>query len=127
MKPGFSEWLIEKSVYTTEKQVGDCVSRVRRVERAFSEYDVDIDAEFDKDGGRVVLKCITRNGHNPERKIYPRLDLPYGSREQLGVIANAMKKYYLFRALSEKKHLDFISSDQMTKHIYNNYFAKEEA
>lgn len=121
MKIEFAQWLVDEELITDKKQVHDCVSRVKKVERAFEKYDVSIDREFDRDGCLDVLKCITAEGHNPERAKYPDLDLPFESpSRQMNIIANAFKKYVLFRMVTERKHEE-LSRERIMARVIANY------
>ena len=127
MKANFRTWLVNEKLYSSPKQISDCISRVKLVEKAFLVCGIDIDEEFDRNGCILPLRCITADGHNPERQLYPELELPFDTNgRQMNIIANAFKKYVLFRSISEGKHINELSGNTMTKRIFSNYYAKKQ-
>ena len=95
----FKDWLITKHVYSTPKQVTDCLSRVRRAERALvSELgpEYDFDSQFSAEGGDHVRLLPSRRGLSEEMQRYKVEGLPIGTN-QMDSIASAVRKYFTFK------------------------------
>lgn len=122
----FSEWLKAEAIFSNDKQINDCISRVRRFERAFAAYDIDLDDEIEKDGGLYLLSVTYHEGHNEEHKKFPDLDLPFERESRIiGMVNNAAKKYIVFRCTTENMHIDEISTSVYTRIVYRNYLRKK--
>ena len=96
----FKSWLTNKHIYSTPKQVTDCLSRVRRAERSLiaslgQEYD--LDTQFSIDGGEHVRTLLSRRGRSDEMQKYKVEGLPIGTN-QMDSIAAAVKKYFTFKS-----------------------------
>lgn len=121
----FAAWLKEKGIYGSDKQISDCISRVRRFERAFATYGLDLDEEISRDGGMHLLSVTYHEGHNKEHEKYPDLDLPFECDNRIiGTINNAAKKYIVFRCTTEGIFLDEIAANVVIRNVYKNYLKK---
>lgn len=89
----FKEWLTRNHIYSGKKLITDCVSRAARVERAFqvSDCSFSFQREFEKDGGVMFCKLISRRGQD----IKVPVDLPIGTN-QMDTLSSATKKYFTF-------------------------------
>ena len=96
---GYRAWLEEKGIYRTQKLVGDCISRTKRVEKAFQAIDptFSLDKEFEKDKGVSFSKYISRRGI----AIQEAVDLPL-YKNQMDVIVSSTKKYFIYLSESQK-------------------------
>ena len=99
-KEEFREWLTKKGV--DKKQIGDCISRLKRIEREFDHCDIDM--HFDKDRCEFILSTFSKSGNNESMKKYPNADFPIGKRHLLSY-RSALRKYIAFRdeSTSSKK------------------------
>lgn len=129
-KEEFREWLIYESIYSSPKQISDCLSRVKRVEKAFLEFGIVLDEEFDKDACWTILQALAREGRNEEAAAFVGINLPirYGETgkivradRKMGMLLNATKKYILFRAVTEGTHLDTLENNPHMKGVYAKY------
>lgn len=87
----FKAWL--QSQNTTKKVQGDLISRIKRLERAFD--NIDIDEEYKKDKCCFILSLFKNKGLNPEMSKFENVDLPVG-QYQLSTYKYALKKYISF-------------------------------
>lgn len=97
-KEGFRAWLLDENIYSSQKQVSDCLSRVRRAENALVRRlgtDADFDIQFSIDGGSNVRLLLSRRGMTQEMQSLNIEGLPVGTN-QMDSIAAAVKKYFLF-------------------------------
>lgn len=97
-RDSFKAWLVEEKIYSTQKQVTDCVSRVARAETALIERigsSADFDQQFAVDGGERIKSLVSRRGTSPAMKELGQVNLPIGSN-QMDSIASAVKKYFAF-------------------------------
>ena len=95
----FKNWLTNKHIYSTPKQVTDCVSRVRRAERSLIAalgQEFDLDEQFSSDGGEHVRALLSRRGLSDKMQKYNVEGLPIGTN-QMDSIAAAVKKYFAFK------------------------------
>lgn len=124
----FSRWLKREGIYSTAKQVSDCLSRVRRVDRAFAAYGTSIDEEFERDGCLELLEAIYHEGHTKiHDEKYPDLDLPFEQPNRaIGTVTNATKKYIVFRATTEGRFLDELESNPMIRNVFKNYYKNHD-
>lgn len=101
----FKKWLIDNNIYSSLKQVTDCISRSNRVERALSEHfgnGFDLDSEYKRDGGERVLKLLSLRGENAEMEKLSITSLPIG-KNSMDSIKSAVSKYFLFRSNTTSK------------------------
>lgn len=95
---GFKAWLSDNKIYSTSKQVTDCVSRVKRVEKALSEVlspDFSFENEYNKDKGQYVKNLLSKRGLNQLMAEISTPALPVGTN-QMDTIVTAVKKYFIF-------------------------------
>lgn len=90
---GFEKWLNETQMYKKEKMIKDCVSRAKRVEKAFQAVDATFsyESEYEKDKGAEFKKKISRRGV----ELTTEVPLPIGTN-QMDSIASAAKKYFAY-------------------------------
>lgn len=96
-KEEFKAWLIRNNSYSSNKQVADCISRVKRAEECLCSAVPTIksfDSEFEKDKGSFVRLLLSRRGMTDEMQRYC-VNLPIGSN-QMDPIAAAVRKYFIF-------------------------------
>lgn len=104
-REAFKAWLIEQKIYSSQKQVTDCVSRVGRAENALMEKMgscADFDKQFTLDGGKNIKLLVSRRGTTPGMKELGHVNLPIGSN-QMDSIAAAVKKYFSFCAADAQR------------------------
>lgn len=95
---GFKAWLSDNRVYSTSKQVTDCVSRVKRVEKALAEVlssDFSFEEEYEKDKGQFVKTLLSKRGLNQLMAEINTPALPIGTN-QMDTIVTAVKKYFIY-------------------------------
>ena len=98
----FKTWLTENSICTTKKQVSDCVSRAKAVEKKFSEVlgsDFDLDTEYEKDGLEGVRKALSVYGQKHMSEFIPegtKTSFQIG-KPSMGALSNAILKYIRFK------------------------------
>ncbi len=103
----FKEWLIENKVFTTKKQLSDCVSRTKMVERKFSEVfgnSFDLDKEYERDGLVELRKALSYLGQRYMNDYIPKgsaTSFPIG-RPSMSGLSNAILKYIRFMESKEK-------------------------
>ena len=126
----FKQWLKTDHIFTTDKQISDCLSRIAHIERAFSAFGVDLDQEYISDKGARILLVLAREGQNVEAEEFDGIDLPINHTpkapiprddRRLGMYNNAFKKYILFSALSEGYPLEDLAKNPRMKLIVRNY------
>lgn len=87
----FRSWLIQGQ--TQKKVRGDCISRLKRVERALG---IDLDKEYKKDKLENVLKAFSNMGKNEEMQKYGDVNLPIG-KYYMSTYSHSLKKYIKFK------------------------------
>jgi hypothetical protein len=87
----FKEWLQKQ--HTTKKVQGDLISRIKRLERAFD--NIDLDEEYQKDKCCFLLSLFKNKGINSEMNKFEMVELPIG-KYQLSTYKYALKKYISF-------------------------------
>ena len=87
----FKEWLQTQN--TTKKVQGDLISRIKRLERAFD--NIDIDEEYTKDKCFFIISLFKNKGLNSEMDRFENSCLPIG-QYQLNTYKYALKKYISF-------------------------------
>lgn len=95
----FKNWLIRQNAYSSVKQITDCVSRVKRAERALQDAlgsEFTLDSQFESDGGDYVRKLLSRRGMTHEMQKLDVPNLPIGTN-QMDSIAAAVRKYFIFK------------------------------
>ena len=84
---GFKIWLLNKG--KNRKMTSDMISRIKRVERELSF--IDVDEEYQKDGGKYLLSLFLHTGKNREMdKHYS--NLPIG-KTSMNAYKYAIKNY----------------------------------
>lgn len=91
-REGFKEWLLVKKKMKP-RLVSDMLSRAKRAENAFIAIDptFSFENEFVKDKGVSTIQMVSKFG----KALDKRINLPIGSN-QMGVIADAVKKYFQY-------------------------------
>ena len=87
----FKTWL--QAQHIAKKVQGDLISRIKRLEHAFD--NIDIDEEYQKDRCCFLLSLFDNKGLNPKMKTFGIADLPIG-KYQLSTYKYALRKYILF-------------------------------
>ena len=87
----FKNWLGTQN--TTKKVQGDLISRIKRLERAFD--NIDLDEEYQKDKCCFLLSLFKNKGLNSEMDKFENSSLPIG-QYQLSTYKYALKKYISF-------------------------------
>lgn len=88
----FRTWLSRQGV--NKKVASDMVSRIKRIERETSHYDIDV--EYNKDECATLLSLFKNKGINEQMNSL-ETSLPIG-KYQLSTYKYALKKYMVFRA-----------------------------
>lgn len=86
----FRDWLLGKDL--NAKVISDHLSRVARIERAFS---ISLNAEFKKDQFSRLFSLFRRYGINPDVQKFSRIDLPVG-KTSMASIKHSLKVYGQF-------------------------------
>ena len=103
----FKDWLLENNICTTRKQVSDCVSRVKMVEKKFAEAfgtSFDLDKEYKKDGLAGVRKALSSNGKKYMNDYIPKgasTSFPIG-KPSMSSLNSAVLKYIRFKDANKK-------------------------
>ena len=99
----FKDWLIKEKICTTRKQVSDCASRAKSVEKKFAQIlgdEFDLDSEYDRDGLQYVRNVLSVYGKNKYMdelmKNVTENVFPIGNAS-MGGLNNAILKYQKFR------------------------------
>lgn len=87
----FRNWLTQKG--KNKKVIGDCVSRLKRIEREFGHCDLD-DA-YHSDQCKFLLSAFEKMGLNDQMKQYPNANLPIG-KYYMSTYRYSLKQYVLF-------------------------------
>ena len=87
----FRNWLEKKSI--KKKVQGDCVSRLKRIERELNHCD--IDEQYRSDKCEYLLKLFLDMGNNAEMKKYLNVNLPIG-KYYMSTYRHALKQYIQF-------------------------------
>lgn len=87
----FRVWLNNEGL--SRKVQGDLVSRIKKVERAFG--NCDIDDEYSRDRCAYLLSVFRNKGLNEDMKRFGETNLPVG-KYHLSVYKYAVQKYVLF-------------------------------
>ena len=87
----FRNWLEKKNI--KKKVQGDCVSRLKRIERELNHCD--IDEQYRSDKCEYLLKLFLDMGNNDEMKKYPNANLPIG-KYYMSTYRHALKQYIQF-------------------------------
>lgn len=87
----FRNWLAQGQ--TKKKVQGDCISRLKRVER---ELGIDLDKEFKKNKLEKVLLAFSNMGRNDEMKKYGDVGLPIG-KYYMSTYIHSLKEYIKFK------------------------------
>ncbi len=87
----FRNWLTEKGI--KKKVVGDCISRLKRIEREFDHCD--LDEEYRNDRFEFLLGAFDNMGKNENMKKYPNANLPIG-KYYMSTYRYSLKQYIAF-------------------------------
>ncbi len=87
----FKIWL--KKEGTNKRVMGDCISRLKRVERELG--GLNLDEEYKNDHCEFVLGAFLNMGHNDSMKKFPNANLPFG-KYYMCTYRFAIKKYVEF-------------------------------
>ena len=93
----FMDWMISKGTMT-KRPMGDAVSRCRRVER---DLEVNLDMEFQKDGGNRIIGLLDYSAQDAmdRRELPGKLSFPgtpINVKNSMASLKGAVKKYMLF-------------------------------
>lgn len=132
----FQEWLIDAHLVSSPKQASDCASRLRKIEKAFAKFDVTLDDEWERDKGYRLLRVLARDGRNPEALEFAGIDLPlkcavdtpvFDRKERKAMMYhNTLKRYLLYRGLSEGMTPEEISEIWEMSIVVRNYLKRQE-
>ena len=93
----FLEWMIAKNTMT-KRPMGDAVSRCKRVER---DLDIDLDLEYQTDGGKNVISLLDYSLQDaidgkclPRKLTFP--GTPINVKNSMASLKGAVKKYMQF-------------------------------
>lgn len=87
----FRSWL---SAGKTKKKVqGDCISRLKRIER---ELKIDLDKKYEETKLEDVLEAFVNMGQNAEMKKYGDVNLPVG-KYYMSTYRHSLKMYSKFK------------------------------
>ena len=87
----FRNWLSKNGV--TGKLQGDCISRLKRIERELNQCDIDEQYRIDK--CEHLMKVFLNMGKNEEIKKYPNCNFPVG-KYFMSTYRRALKQYIQF-------------------------------
>lgn len=87
----FKKWLTTKG--SNKKVQGDCISRLKRIERELDHCD--LDEEYRNDRCEFILGVFRNMGNNDNIKKYPKANLPIG-KYYMSTYRHAIKKYIEF-------------------------------
>lgn len=96
----FRNWLEKKNI--KKKVQGDCVSRLKRIERELNHCD--IDEQYRSDKCEHLLAAFLNMGKNEDMKKYPDANLPIG-KYYMSTYRHSLKQYIKFceETISEQK------------------------
>lgn len=86
----FRNWLAKGD--NKKKVQGDCVSRLRRIERELS---IDLDEKYNETGLVDILTAVSHMGENDEMKKYKDVNLPIG-KYYMSTYSHSLKQYIRF-------------------------------
>lgn len=87
----FRNWMVKRGV--KQKVIGDCISRLKRIEREINHCD--IDEHYRSDRCEYLLNLFLSMGNNEEMKKYPSANLPIG-KYHISTYRYALKQYIQF-------------------------------
>ena len=87
----FRNWLLKNG--TNKKVQGDCVARLKRVERELGHCD--LDEEYRRDRCQFLLDAFLNMGNNESMKKYPHAKFPIG-KYYMSTYRHSIKKYVEF-------------------------------
>ena len=87
----FRNWLEKRNI--KKKVQGDCVSRLKRIERELNHCD--IDEQYRSDKCEYIMSLFLNMGENEEMKKYPGADLPIG-KYYMSTYRHSLKQYIKF-------------------------------
>ena len=87
----FRDWLNENN--KNKKVIGDCVYRLKRIEREFDHCDLDI--EYHNDRCQFLMDAFKNKGENENMKKYPNVEFPIG-KYYMSTYRYALKQYIEF-------------------------------
>lgn len=96
----FRKWLSQKNIKI--KVQGDCVSRLKRIERELGHCD--LDEQYRNDRCKFLLDVFLNMGLNENMKKYPNANLPIG-KYYMSTYRHSLKQYVEF--------CDALMSDQL--------------
>lgn len=87
----FQNWMAEKGV--KKKVQGDCISRLKRIEREINRCDMD--EQYRNDRCEFLMSLFINMGENNNMKKYPEANLPVG-KYYMSTFRHAVKQYVQF-------------------------------
>lgn len=87
----FRNWMAEKGI--KKKIQGDCISRLKRIEREINRCD--IDEQYHNDRCEYLMSLFIHMGENTNMKKYPEANLPIG-KYYMSTFRHAVKQYVQF-------------------------------
>lgn len=88
----FRNWLAQGE--TKKKVQGDCISRLKRIER---ELGIDLDKKYKETKLEDILKAFSNMGRNEEMEKYENVNLPIG-KYYMSTYSHSLKGYIKFKS-----------------------------
>ena len=88
----FRSWLAKGE--TKKKIQGDCISRLKRIER---ELGIDLDKKYKETKLDDILKAVSNMGKNEEMEKYGNINLPIG-KNYMSTYSHSLKEYIKFKS-----------------------------
>ena len=93
----FRNWLSKSS--KKKKVQGDCVSRLKRIER---ELGIDLEKKYKETKLQDILDAFSGMGENDEMAEFGKVNLPIG-KKYMGTYSHSLKEYIKFKRDTAKK------------------------
>ena len=87
----FKKWMNDREM--GKKIQGDCISRLKRIEREIDHCD--IDEQYRNDRCEYLMSLFLKKGENEKMRKYPNADFPIG-KYFMSTYRAALKKYIQF-------------------------------
>lgn len=87
----FRNWMTQKRY--KNKVIGDCISRLKRIEREFGYCDIDV--QYQRDRCEYLIYLFSNMGKNEEMKKYSSANFPVG-KYHMSTYRYALRRYVQF-------------------------------
>lgn len=96
----FRNWMTQKGYQN--KVIGDCISRLKRIEREIVSCDIDV--QYHKDKCEYLMHLFSNMGNNEQMKKYSSANFPIG-KYYMNTYRYALRRYIQFcdEIISEQK------------------------